>query len=273
MAKRKGIEVSKEQLSQWYFEERKSTIEIGTLLGIDPTNVLYWMNKLGIQRRSRSEALTKTWRADFSGDPEEKAYLIGFRLGDLHVYQIRPGNGQTIRIMCASTRNAQIDLIRTLFEPYGYVKTTSKLDGKTAIDCYVNMSFDFLLPKQDEIEKWILSDERFSIAFLAGYIDAEGSFGIDSNGSANLKIETYDMGILRQLHETLTRLDVICPPPNMIKNKETSNQKLNQNLWRLGVYRKASMERLCPLLESHLLHEQRRYDMMIAWQNARERLA
>lgn len=271
MAARKGINVSKEQLSRWYYDEGKTTAEIGVLLGIDQANALYWMKKLGVPRRSRPEALTKTWRADFSGSPEEKAYLIGFRLGDLHVYQTKP-NGQTIRIMCTSSQRAQIDLIQSLFEPYGYVNVTRKIDGKTAIDCYVNMSFDFLLPKQDNIDEWILSDERTGIAFLAGYIDAEASFGIDANGSANLKIETYDERILHQLYELLTRLDVVCPPPNMIKSKETSKQKLNQDLWRLGVYRKASMDRLCNLLEPYLLHKQRRQDMMIAWQNARERL-
>lgn len=272
MAKRKGIQVSKEQLVQWYFEEKKSAIEIASLLGIDPTNVLYWMKKLGVERRNQSAAHTKTRRADFSGRLEEKAYLKGFRLGDLHVYKAKP-DGQTIRLMCASGRQAQINLIRSLFEPYGYVKVTHKLDGKTAIDCYVNMSFDFLLPKQDKIDEWILSDEKYCLAFLAGYIDAEGSFGIDANGSANLKIETYDIGILRQLHEILTQLDVTCPPPAMIKSKETAKQKLNQNLWRLGVYRKAAMERLCSLLEPYIRHEDRRRDMLIAWQNARDRLA
>lgn len=272
MAARKGIKVTREQLFRWYHEEGKSTDDIAALLGIDQANVVYWMNKLDVPRRSRSDALTKTLRADFSGDLEEKAYLIGFRLGDLHVYHLRPDSGQTIRIMCASSQSAQIDLIQSLFEPYGYVNITRKLDGKTAIDCYVNMSFDFLLPKQDEIEEWILSDEGFSIAFLAGYIDAEGSFRVDMNGSANLKIESYDVGILHQLHGILTQLDIDCPPPSLIKSKENSKQKLNQDVWRLGVYRKLSIDRLCALLNAYLRHEGRRNGMMIAWQNARNRI-
>lgn len=272
MASRKGIKVTKEQLFRWYHEEGKSTDDIAVLLGIDRANVIYWMKKLDVPRRSKSEALTKTWRADFSGDLEEKAYLLGFRLGDLHVYHLRPDSGRTIRVMCASSKDAQIRLIRSLFEPYVFVNVTPKLDGKTGIDCYVNMSFDFLLPKQDEIENWILSNERFSLAFLAGYIDAEGSFGIDMNGSANLKIDSYDVGILHQLHGILTRLDIVCPPPNLIKSKENAKQKLNQDLWRLGVYRKSSMDRLCALLDVYLQHEDRRHDMMIAWLNARNRI-
>lgn len=272
MAAKKGIKVNRDQLSRWYHDERKSTIEIAALLGIDQANVIYWMNKLDIPRRSKSEAHTKTLRADFSGNLEEKAYLIGFRLGDLHVYHLKPDSGQTIRIMCASSKGAQIKLIQSLFASYGFVNVTSKIDGKTGIDCYVNMSFDFLLPKQDEIENWILSDERFSLAFLAGYIDAEGSFGIDMNGSANLKVESYDMGILHQLHGILTQLDIACPPPNLVKSKEYAKQKLNQDVWRLGVYRKSSIDRLCALLDAYLRHEDRRRDMMIAWQNVRNRI-
>ena len=272
MAAKKGIKVSRDQLSRWYHDERKSTIEIAAILGIDQANVIYWMNKLDVPRRNKSEALTKTWWADFSGNLEEKAYLIGFRLGDLHVYHLKPNSGQTIRIMCASSKDAQIKLIQSLFEPYGFVNVTSKIDGKTGIDCYVNMSFDFLLPKQDDIEDWILSDERFSLAFLAGYIDAEGSFGIDMNGAANLKVESYDVGILHQLHGILTQLDIACPPPNLIKNKENAKQKLNQDVWRLGVYRKSSINRLCTFLDAYLRHEDRRHGMMIAWQNVRDRI-
>jgi intein-encoded DNA endonuclease-like protein len=271
MAAKKGIAVSREQLQQWYYDEGKSTLVIANLLGIEPSTVLYWMNKFDIPRRSKAEALTKTLRMDFDGSLTEKAYLIGFRLGDLHIYKLRPKSGETIRVMCASTKMSQIELIRTLFEPYGHLKVTPQANGVTAISCYLNMSFAFLLPKQDAVESWILADDECSIAFLAGYLDAEGSFGIDANGSANLKVESYDVTILHQLHGVLVRFDVFCPPPRLIKKKGTTKQKLNQDLWRLGVYRKVSFDRLCMLLEPFLQHEKRRQDMMLAWKNVRER--
>jgi len=271
MAAPKGIRVSREQLERWYYGEGKTTSDIAELLGINQSTVIYWMNKLGVPRRSSAEALTKTWRADFSGSLVEKAYLLGFRLGDLHVYKIRPKSGKTIRVVCASSKMAQIDLIRALFEPYGYVKITLKADGNTMISCYLNMSFAFLLPKQDGFESWILADDECSIAFLAGYIDAEGSFRIDANGSGNLKIESYDVTILHQLYAVLARLGVLCPLPCLIKEKETASCKLNQDVWHLGVYRKTSLDRLCTLLDPCLRHEQRRRDMMIVWQNVRGR--
>ena len=273
MAKRKNTQASKEQFAKWYYEEGRTTWEIADLLSINQSAVIYWMNKLGIPRRSKSEALTKSWRADFSGSLEEKSYMLGFRLGDLHVYHVKPNAGQTIRVVCASGKMEQIRLIQSMFEPYGHVVVTRKIDGKTMISCYLNMSFDFLLPKQDEVEEWILSDEKCSLAFLAGYIDAEGSFGVDMNNSGNLKIESYDVTILSRLHEILTRAGVECPPPNLIKSKETAKQKLNQDLWRLGVYRKTSLDRLCTLLEPYLKHELRRRDMEIVWKNVRERIA
>jgi hypothetical protein len=273
MAAKKGIKVNREQLLYWYNEERKSLRDIALLLGIDYRSLIYWMKKFDISRRCLSEALTKTWRADFSGNLDEKAYLIGFRLGDLHVSKTKPGNSATIRVLCASSKFEQIELIRQLFEPYGYVKITPMINGLTNISCYLNMTFDFLLPKQDKIEEWIVSDKKFGIAFFAGYIDAEGCFGIDSNGSGNLKVESYDVGILFQLYEILKQLDVICPPPNLIKKKDSAKQKLNKDLWRLGVYRKTSIDRLCFLLEPYLRHTKRRQDMMITWQNVRDRIA
>jgi intein-encoded DNA endonuclease-like protein len=271
MSAKKGIKISREQLEKWYFDEGKSTLAIANLLEVSPSTVLYWMNKFDIPRRSKSAALTKTLRKDFSENAMDKAYLLGFRLGDLHVYKLRPTSGETIRVMCASTKKAQIDLIRALFEPYGHVKLTAQANGITAVSCYLNMSFAFLLPKQDSIEDWILGNDQYSVAFLAGYIDAEGSFGIDGNGSANLKIESYDVTILHQLYSVLVRLDVLCPPPSLIKKTEEASQKLNQDLWRLGVYRKVSLDRLCKLIEPYLRHKDKQRDMMIVWQNIRER--
>jgi hypothetical protein len=272
MAAKKGNKVNREPLLYWYSEERKSVRDIALLLGIKDRSVIYWMKNFDISRRCMSEAHTKTWRADFSRNLDEKAYLIGFRLGDLHVSKTKPGNSATIRVLCASSKFEQIELIRQLFEPYGYVKITPRINGLTHISCYLNMTSGFLLPKQDKIEDWTLSDKEFGIAFLAGYIDAEGCFGIDSNGSGNLKIESYDVGILFQLYEILRQSDVICPPPNLIKKKDSAKQKLNKDLWRLGVYRKSSIDHLCVLLEPYLRHMKRRQDMMITWQNVRDRI-
>ena len=140
-----------------------------------------------------------------------------------------------------------------------------------AISCYLNMSFDFLLPKRDSVEGWILANDECSLAFLAGYIDAEGSFGVDANGSGNLKIESCDVVILHALHRILECLEVICPPPCLIRRKGTTVCKLNQDVWRLGVYRKRSLDRLCALLKPYLRHEQRRQDMLTVWRNVRER--
>lgn len=58
-------------------------------------------------------------RQDFSTDPCEQAYLIGFRIGDLNVEL----EGHTIVVKCTSTQREQIDLFRELFERYGYIYT------------------------------------------------------------------------------------------------------------------------------------------------------
>lgn len=56
----------------------------------------------------------------FSGNCEEKAYLIGFRLGDLNAYH----TSQVVVIRGSTTKPAQAKLIERLFKYYGGVKTT-----------------------------------------------------------------------------------------------------------------------------------------------------
>jgi len=63
---------------------------------------------------------------------------------------------------------------------------------------------------------------------------------------------------ISELYEVLVRFDVVCPPPRLIKRKEDARYQLSQDVWRLGAYRKQSLDRLCSLLEPCLRHGQRR---------------
>ena len=118
---------------------------------------------------------------DFSGNLREKAYLIGFRLGDLRVRKIWE-NSETIHVDCGSTIKEQIELIKNLFKDYGQVwisKPNKK--GKVQMECYLNRTFEFLLSKK--IPEDLLKDKENFFAFLAGFTDAEGTIGI-SKGMA-----------------------------------------------------------------------------------------
>ena len=88
-----------------------------------------------------------------SGDLAERAYLVGFRLGDLNVEL----HGHTITVKCTSTRGEQVSLFRQLFEPYGHVYTdeatlTHRRRQSIGMSVALNRSFDFLLPSSDSVD-------------------------------------------------------------------------------------------------------------------------
>src|SRR4029078_8451083 len=116
-------------------------------------------------------------RLDFSGDLTEKAYLVGFRQGDLHVAL----EGNTIVVKCTSTRSEQVELFRLLFETYGHVFTDEATLARRrrqsiGMMARINRTFDFLLPKQDLLPEWVRDSEETLFAYFAGYVDAEGYF-------------------------------------------------------------------------------------------------
>lgn len=255
--------------------------EIGQQFGVSTNAILLRLKERNVARRGSREMHYP--RRDFSGDPLEKAYLLGFRLGDLTVRMNHDGpNCATIRVTCSTSKTEQLDLLHTLFASYGYVNVNPDSKGVYHGLCWLNTSFDFLIPKRDRIPAWILralqdSDPQPFVAFLAGYIDAEGYFHVQSNGkNAYLQLASYDVTILRQMQMILNdRIGIRCPPIRIAKPKGTPIKGApyvsNNDLWCLSINRKASLARLCELLEPHLKHAKRRTDMHAVWANVKAR--
>ena len=114
--------IDRDLLERLYIHEKMSPAQLATYFSCNRQTIINHLRKHQIRVRTKSEgtALAKIIhrRVNFSGDQREKAYLVGFRIGDLTVDMVNP-NGQTIRVSCASTRPEQIELIQSLFEQYG----------------------------------------------------------------------------------------------------------------------------------------------------------
>ena len=65
--------------------------------------------KFGIKTRNLSQSNTLYQKREFNGNNKLKAYMIGFRLGDLNVKNINKG---TIFIKSSTTKKEQEDLIK-----------------------------------------------------------------------------------------------------------------------------------------------------------------
>jgi hypothetical protein len=184
---------------------------------------------------------------------------------------------QTICIRCGTTRTAQVDLIRSLFEPYGHVHTRTGTHGETQVECHVDMSFHFLLKKDEHVPGWVVENDECFWAFLAGYMDAEAHIGVKHFSripQARVEIASCDIGILQGLWAGLNERGVRCPKLNLRKRAGTVNRqghRYNHDLYVLYIIRKASLDRLFQGIEPYLKHADKQAEMAEAWDNIRER--
>lgn len=252
------IRIPKDDLIKLYYNQKKSKYEIGRIYCCSFTTVLNRMRDYEMKPLSRSIIQSKYPKKDFNGKLSDKAYMIGFRLGDLNVYQT-VAHSDVIVVRCHTTKKEQLDLIRDLFSNFGKVT----IGGKKSyyINCFLNKSFDFLLPKEDRVEEWITNNAKYSNCFAAGYIDAEGNIGI-YDGRARFKIDSYDKNIIFWLYDWMLSNGIICPRPIMIGKKgqiyeKKKGYKYNQDLWRIRVSEKKSLEKMFLVIKSFLRHKTR----------------
>jgi len=189
-------------LKDLYINKKMPCTQIAKKFNCHHKTVLRKLEDAKICRRPLYEAMNKYPKQNFSGNFLEKAYLIGFRLGDLYVKRISK-TGKTIKVECSSTKDEQLSLFENLFKNYGHIKKYAfvSFPGETEIRIYtqLNDSFNFLLKKDDKIEAWILNDVKYFLSFLAGYTDAEGCIRTYNRGNSAqtyFGISSYDKTIL-----------------------------------------------------------------------------
>jgi len=250
----KRINITKKQLETLYIHKKFSTWKIEKITKIPRGTIYRKLKEFGILTRDRADSHIINFRKDFSGDLIEKAYLIGFRIGDLGVRKIYP-NSKTICVASGSTIQEQIDLINNLFKNYGKVWIKKTKNNKTNIQIFLNDSFDFLLPK--EIPSWIRKKDSLFFAFLAGFTDAEGCIGI-SNGMAYYSLGNYNKDFLFDIFTSLNKFGVNCNSPISDNRKGLSNiqgYQYNQNYLQIRISRKDSLLKLFNLIKPYLKHE------------------
>jgi len=266
------VDLSKTKLMELYIGRKLSTWEIEMRYGYNRSTVHRKLLEYEIKPRTRAESHILYPRKNFSGDPIEKAYLIGFAIGDLRARKVHK-NSETIHVDCGSTKFEQINLIKKLFETYGrtWISRPSR-KGKVQIEAFLNRSFDFLLNPKREIS-WILNSDDYFAAFLAGFTDAEGSIKIH-NGRAVYQLGNYDKELLFLIHRKLMELEINCPESYEDNTKGYVTKQgyvHNQNYCSLRVCRKSSLIQLFELICPYLKHEGRVSDMKKARENVRVR--
>lgn len=273
------INISKKELKKLYLEKKISSPEIAKRFKCSPALIRDRLKEYKISIRSLQEALPLSNKPrypqkDFNGNLEEKAYLIGFRLGDLHA-KASSKNSSSIYINVASTKPELIKIVEQSFSPYGHVwQSEPDKIGIVYIRTSLNRTFNFLLPKKDLIEPWILRNKKYFAAFLAGYTDAEGTFCL-CGGDAVFSIRSQDKNILHQIQNKLTEQRIFLRPPQIARRKGTRDIRgtiSNENIWAIFMHRKDAILKLIDLINPYLKHADKRKRMKmvknnIIWRN------
>ena len=264
----KIIQIEKKTLENLYLKQKLSSYQISKKLDCSQSLVMKKLKLLNINTRTIQEgkALTppKYKRINFNGPLEEKAYLVGFRLGDLYVSKTHP-NSPTVRVSSNSTKNEQIVLIRELFSSYGYVKEIGPdKNGATNTRSYLNNTFNFLIPKYKNIPGWILKSKKYSIAFLAGYIDAEGTFAISNKNQPLFSIKSQDKDIMSDIQKYIlpkiniqTRLQFVRAEGSIMLGIRS-----NKDVFGIFVYNRKDLLSMLKALLPYLKHKKRKGDAL-----------
>ncbi|MAG45389.1 MAG: hypothetical protein CMH63_01290 [Nanoarchaeota archaeon] len=266
---------SKKLLKELYIKKGLSTWNIERKYGYSRSTVHTHLKKHGLIR-SRAEAHRRYPRKDFKGNTLMKAYMIGFRIGDLRVRKIWE-NSETIHVDCGTTIPEQIELIKNLFGKYGRIwmkKIKSRNDNCYQIEALLNESFSFLL--DNKVPKWVFGRKDCFSAFLAGFTDAEGTIGINMK-MAYYSLVNQDKELLIKIRNKLGSMGLIIPKlilgskkgsPRISKNRIYYS---NKDCWSMRVHRKDSMLKLLNSLEPYLKHSKKTKNLKLAKQNIMER--
>ncbi len=264
------IIISKKELIYLYWKKGLSPYKIADLYNCSFSTVTNRMKDHKIPFRDSVDAKMKYKKFNFSGNLEEKAYLLGFALGDLSVCK-KSVNSKTIVVRCHTTNDTQVRIIEKMFEKYGKVTVSTSKYGAN-INCFLDLSFDFLLGKKDYVGVWINEQKEFGLAFLAGYTDAEGSFGINQ-GRGRFKIDSYDKNILNWAYKMLVEMGILAKIRMIGKRGElrSDGTYFKKDLWRLTINKADSLYKFIGLIRFYLKHGKRRKDMFKVYRNVKLR--
>ena len=226
---RRKIVLDREMLADLYVKRNLSPYKIGDMFSCSFSTVTNRLKEYKITLKDNSTARQKFARKDFSGDTVEKAYMVGFRIGDLNVYKTKP-DSKFIIARCHTTCQDQLDIIEDLFKQYGHIKVSQHADGSYHINCYLNQTFEFLLDKFGCYKEITNRGEIFS--FIAGYNDAEGYMGLNQ-GKARFKIDSYDSEVLQWIYQHLFSFGIHGKIHIIGICKDERN--FGKELWRLNI--------------------------------------
>lgn len=259
------VTITREELHNMYWAQRKSMRQIAKLHGVTLGAVFYRMTKYGIPLRNKPKIRLTHVRKPFSGDKNEKAYLLGLRAGDIHA---RKRATNTIGVNVTTTHPAMFKLFTQTFGRYGRVKkypVNAQLGYEWYVYCDLDTSFEFLIEKPMKVP----NDDRF-YAFLAGYVDSEGTWSFSRQVNKivfHFWIKSQDIDLLDQIKRNLEKdgfhpshLKLAHKGQHQHENSANENRieiEYRRDYWQLRICRQNEIFLLAKKLIPFVRHEEK----------------
>lgn len=258
--------LSIDEMTRLYRDEAWPLLRVAEHLGVASDTVRRHLQDAGVAIRSRTKGDEPRTRRPCPSSVTFRAYVLGLVWGDFFVEPRKP-QGSTIGVKTSTTASEQVTLAKSVFSAFGPVRY-----GGRTLRASLDLSFEFLASKYAGIvPTWIRGPDP-EAAFAAGYVDAEGSFGVyESRG--RFKLESYDQPVTGWFDEWCTRIGV---RSRHIKTGHAGELRQDgsvfaADLWRVNVNERQSLLRLIASLDPFARHERRRATMNAVRENILER--
>jgi hypothetical protein len=250
---------------RWLSEERKaklrtvldglhngkkiSLLRISKDVGRSYFSIWGLCRSLEIHTRSVAEAQansavtrSKHKRRPFDGTEDDRAYMTGFKNGDLTAWQV---SGTAVMVTSSTTHRAFADLFHQLFQRYAHVYQYPMFEEgkgyKWKLGVRLNNSFRFLLKTSVEAAQEFTKERSVYLCWLAGMIDSDGNIQTSaSQGYPRVRLGIYNSNIplLEAIIRESTKIQYSFDGPYLLKEKGTVTPfgiRYTKDLWHIDL--------------------------------------
>ena len=204
----------KEYLEDKYWKHNLSIEQIAKEEGVDKGTIFYWMKKLGVKRRTDSEALMihHPNRIKLPKMNEDLAYALGVIFGDGCAYY-----GKTSWYVQLTTTSETFNRsFENALRKLGYTVTTGIEKRKTpshwktqwrTYACSIEL-VRWVKELKKDINKLteLIETKEYAIAFLRGFYESEGSLKRNGAHSVSLTMSNTNKHLVEFVRELIEKL-------------------------------------------------------------------
>lgn len=250
-----------------YRDQGKTLAEVSDIFRLSKSTVRDQIAKF---EPLRPRSVPKYGRTPFSGSEVERAYLLGYRAGDLNAFQ---DSALTVTARVSTTHAAMLEMFEKTFATYGHCAAVPREVFLTGHDWqvhgYLDNSFRFLLPKPISPPTQI----EFLYPFIAGLSDSDGCWFACAKGrwtAVGFNITSGNHELLAKLASVLEKagynphvyLSRKKGTTKLVKGRsETKTITLKHDTWVLAISRIEAVKRLASNVLPYSRHREKKAKM------------